>query len=175
MHRTLRSSLTAAAAALALTTVACGREKAADDTATLPSTVPGTPPATASPTTTDSAAATMPGAPAGNLRITDVALGRAVRGDTAVVDEVDDFAATDTIHAIVRHVDAPAGATITARWTYQDGQVVDERTETLSAGGTTAAYSHFMIAKPSAWPKGDYKLHILVNGNEVETEDFNVK
>ena len=52
---------------------------------------------------------------------------------------------------------------------------MDERTETVSPTGTGPAYTHFLIAKPTAWPKGDYKLHILVNGNEVETEDFKVE
>jgi hypothetical protein len=102
-------------------------------------------------------------------------LGRAMRGDTAVVEDTDDFGVSDTIHAVVRHEGAAQNATITARWTFQDGQVVDERTETVSPTGTGAAYTHFMIAKPTAWPKGDYKLHILVNGNEVETEDFKVE
>jgi len=29
--------------------------------------------------------------------------------------------------------------------------------------------------KATAWPKGNYKLSILLNGTEVETEDFEIK
>lgn len=127
-------------------------------------------------TTTAAGTLDQPAADAtGNLRVTEVDLGRAMQGDTAVADETDDFRTTDTIHAVVRHEGQATGARITARWTFQDGQVVDERTETVSPAGTGAAYTHFMISKASGWPKGKYTLHVLVNGNEVETEEFEVK
>ena len=93
---------------------------------------------------------------------------------TAVMAEIGDFAPADTIHAVVKHEGAATDVRITARWTFQDGQVVDERTETVSPSGTGAAYTHFMISKPGGWPVGDYTLTILVNGQEVESEDFEV-
>ena len=160
MTRILRSTLTGAIAAVALTAAACNRDAAVDDeTRTAPGTVD------------QPAAAPAPGA---TLRVTDVALGRAMRGDTAVVDEVGDFKPADTIHAVVKHEGIATDARITARWTFQDGQVVDERTETVSPSGTGPAYTHFMISKPGGWPTGDYKLTVLVNGQEVETEDFEI-
>ena len=80
-----------------------------------------------------------------------------------------------TIHAVVKTEGAASGATITARWTFQDGQVVNEKSETISPTGTRTDYTHFMISKPSGWPVGKYTLHVLVNGNEVEKKDFEVK
>ena len=65
------------------------------------------------------------------------------------------------------------GVQIVGRWTFQDGQVVDERTESISPTGD--AYTEFHIAKPSGWPAGKYTLHVLVNGQEVQTKDFTVK
>ena len=159
--RTLRTSLVGAVAALSLT-AACNRDRGAAEADTATRTAPGT--------------VDQPAAPSTNvLRVTDVALGRAMRGDTAVVEELAEFGVRDTIHAVVRHEGAAQGATIAARWTFQDGQVVDERSETVSPTGARAEYTHFMISKPSGWPKGDYKLHVLVNGNEVQTKDFEVK
>ncbi|HEU4564479.1 MAG TPA: hypothetical protein VFS05_07520 [Gemmatimonadaceae bacterium] len=113
--------------------------------------------------------------PAATLKVTDVELGRSMRGDTAIADETDDFKPAETIHAVVKHEGAAQGAQLTARWTYQDGQVVDERTETISPTGSQREYTHFMISKPSGWPKGKYTLHVLLNGQEVETKDFEVK
>jgi hypothetical protein len=159
--RTLHRSLAGVAAALLL--AACGGDREAAGTAS--DTAVGTVPPAAAPTT----------AAAGDLRVTEVDLGRAMVGDTAVIEDTDDFAPTDTIHAVVRHEGAAESATITARWTFQDGQVVDERTETVTGTGTTAAYTHFMITKPTAWPAGRYTLHVLVNGAEVESEEFEVK
>ena len=160
MTRILRSTLTGAIAAVALTAAACNRDAAVDDeTRTAPGTVD------------QPAAAPAPGA---TLRVTDVALGRAMRGDTAVVEEVGDFKPADTIHAVVKHEGAATEARLTARWTFQDGQVVDERTETISPTGTGATYTHFQISKPGGWPTGNYKLTLLLNGQEVESEDFEI-
>ena len=155
--RTLHRTIAGAAAVLAL--AACG---GGDDAATVDTGL-GTAPPAAAPAATD-------------LRVTDVHLGRAMVGDTAVAEEMEDFAPGDTIHAVVRHEGAAAGATITARWTFQDGQVVDERSETVAAGAAGAvAHTHFMIAKATPWPAGNYTLRVLVNGTEVESEEFEIK
>jgi hypothetical protein len=161
MTPTLRSILAGATAVLALATAGCNKDTADDDVATR------TPPGTAAPAPAPAPAAT-------GLRVTDVSLGRAMVGDTAVAEDIDDFRTTDTIHAVVKHEGAGADARITARWTFQDGQVVDERTETVAATGTAAAYTHFQVSKPGGWPAGNYKLTILVNGQEVESEDFEI-
>jgi hypothetical protein len=160
--RILRSSLVGAAAALSLATLACNKDRADDNVATLD---------TAGPVATAPAPVPAPGA---ELNVTDIALGTTVVGDTAVANATDDFKPADTIHAIVRH-EGGAGATLTARWTFEDGQVVDERSETLAAATTGTHYTHFTVSKPSGWPAGDYKLHILVNGNEVDSKDFKVE
>jgi hypothetical protein len=162
MHRPIRISILAAASALLLG--ACGRGDDADTTADADTATTAAPGQVAPPATD-----------AGTLRVTEVELGRSMRGDTAVADETDDFTPRDTIHAIVRHEGAATGARITARWTFEDGQVVDERTETVSPSGAGAAFTHFMVSKASPWPAGKYTLRILVNGTEVETEEFEVK
>ena len=113
--------------------------------------------------------------PASTLRVTEVDLGRTLQGDSALADETDDFRPSDAIHALVRHSGTATGATLTARWTFQDGQVVDERTETISTTGTGTHFTHFTISKPSGFPKGNYKLQILLNGQAVESKDFEVK
>jgi hypothetical protein len=35
--------------------------------------------------------------------------------------------------------------------------------------------TEFHISKPGGWPKGKYKVEILLNGVAAETEDFEVK
>lgn len=151
----------ASAASLLLVTTAC--KKDADETAMTPDTA-----------ATTTAAGTVE-APATTLRVTEVDLGRTMKGDSAIDDKTDDFKANDTIHALVAHEGMATDAKITARWTFEDGQVVDERTETVSPTTDAKSYTHFMISKASGWPKGKYTLHVLVNGNEVETKDFEVK
>ncbi len=55
------------------------------------------------------------------------------------------FAPTDTIYASVA-TDSASASTLSARWTFEDGQLVSETLETV-AGGERAA-TEFHIAKP---------------------------
>jgi hypothetical protein len=106
------------------------------------------------------------------LRVADVTLGRHVDATKKVTDATDTFAQKDSIYASV-HTSGAVNGKITARWTFQDGQVVDERSETISGKGDD--YTEFHISKPSGWPAGKYTLHVLVDGNDVQTKDFTVK
>src|SRR5262249_19431592 len=54
-----------------------------------------------------------------------------------------------------------APVTLTARWTYEDGQVVNESSQQAEAGPAT---TEFHIAKPSGWPAGSYQIEILADG-----------
>jgi hypothetical protein len=109
----------------------------------------------------------------GAVRVTDVDLGNAIRADRRVIDETDDFRPTDTIYASVVTEGAASGSSLTARWTYQDGQVVDETTQTISPTGP--AVTEFHISKPDGFPTGNYQVEILLNGRSVEKKDFEVK
>lgn len=162
MHSNFRALIVGSAAAFMLT--ACG-----GDTATDEFDVDATPDMDMS---ADPAAAPAPAEAA--LRIIDVSLGNAVEGDTAVVEDMNAFAPTDAIHAVVSHEGMGGDARITARWTYQDGQVVDERTEVVTSSGMGAEYTHFQIANPAGWPAGQYTLDISVNDMQQHTETFEV-
>lgn len=107
-----------------------------------------------------------------NVQVADVAIGRGVSADKHIANQSDTFAARDTIYASIHTTGAAPNTNLTARWTFQDGQVVDERTETISPSGD--AYTEFHISKPSGWPAGKYTLHVLVNGQETQTKDFTV-
>ncbi len=108
------------------------------------------------------------------VRVADVTLGKSIGADKRVTSATDTFGTRDTVYASVRTTGASSSGTpLTARWTFQDGQVVDERTETISPTGE--AYTEFHVAKPSGWPTGKYTLHVLVNGSEVQTKDFTVR
>jgi hypothetical protein len=113
----------------------------------------------------------MPSAPAG-VSVVNVQLGRAVGADKKVTLAADSFAPTDTIYASVDTQGTAASATLTARWTYQDGQTVHEETQTIAPTGP--ATTEFHIAKPDGWPRGTYRLEILVDGVSARTASFRV-
>jgi hypothetical protein len=64
-------------------------------------------------------------------------------------------------------------ATVTARWTYEDGQVVDESRQDI--GPTTGAtVTEFHLSRAEGWPTGGYKVEVLLNGASARTRDFKV-
>jgi hypothetical protein len=119
------------------------------------------------------AEAPAPAAPAAQpVRVMAVTLGRAVGADKRVATALDTFAPTDTIYASVDTQGAAPSASLSARWTYQDGQVVHEETQTIAPSGPAA--TEFHISKPDGWPKGDYKVEILLDGASARTASFRV-
>lgn len=123
------------------------------------------------PATQTSGGAIAPG-PA-SVQVADVILGRSVSADKRVADQTDTFSPRDTIYASVHTTGTSQNANLAARWTYQDGQVVTESNQSISPTGD--AYTEFHIFKPSGWPAGKYTLHLLVNGQEVQTKDLTVR
>ena len=163
MKRMTPTSIAAALSfALVLSAAACKKSKPANYTDTAGGAV--APSTTAAPTATPSSNA---------LAVKDLSLGRKLGTDKKVSDETDTFKPTETIYASVHTAGVAQGAKLTARWTFENGQLVNERSETISPNGD--AYTEFHISKPSGWPEGKYTLHVLLNGNEVQTKDFQVK
>lgn len=120
-----------------------------------------------------SSGAIAPASSANTVQVTDVALGRSVGTNKQVASATTTFTPGDTIYASVHTTGAAQNANITARWTFQDGQVVNERTESISP--SSDAYTEFHISKPSGWPAGNYTLHVLLNGQEAQTKTFTVQ
>ena len=107
------------------------------------------------------------------VRVTDVTLGRAIGGDKAITDRTETFRPNDTIYASVATDGSASSATLRARWTFEDGQVVDESTNTIAPN--TRERTEFHISKPNGWPAGKYKLEVFLDNRPVETKDFEVR
>lgn len=155
MRTFIRTPLSARAAflSLALLTVgACGKKANQTDT-----------------TTAGGAIAPASGA----VQVSEVAIGRGVTPDKHVANPTDNFSSRDTLVASVHTTGSAPTTNLTARLTFQDGQVADERSETIAPNGD--AYTEFHFSKPSGWPAGKYTVHVLVNGQEVQTKNLTVK
>ena len=107
------------------------------------------------------------------VRVTEVTLGRAVGADKAVTDRTDNFKPSDTIYASVATEGSAPSATVRARWTFEDGQLVDESTRTIAPNNRER--TEFHISKPSGWPAGKYKVEVFLDNQSVETKSFDVK
>ena len=107
------------------------------------------------------------------VKVTQIDVGRSVTADKAIAEKTDSFRPADTFYVSVKTDGSGPSATLTARWTYEDGQVVDESTQTiLPTGGATA--TEFHLAKPDGWPAGEYKVEVLLNRASAGTREFKV-
>jgi hypothetical protein len=110
--------------------------------------------------------------PAPTLQVATVDVGTAIDAERRVTTSGTTFGIRDTIYAAVATTGNGNG-TLTARWTFEDGQVVEESQQAVAASGN--ATTEFHIAKPSAWPAGKYRVTILLDGREVSSKDFEIK
>jgi hypothetical protein len=133
---------------------------------------PAPPPAPA-PTPAPAPAPAPAPPPVVQFAATGVTLGNAVNADNTVLAPMSAFATSDTIYAAVATVGAAPTATLSAKWTYQDGQVVNESSQTIAPTG--AAVTTFNIQKPDGWPVGKYAVEITVNGAAGPKAEFEVK
>ena len=108
------------------------------------------------------------------VHVSQVDIGRSLAADKTINANTDSFKPNDTIYAsIATEGTATAPTRLKARWTYQDGQVVDESTQTIAP--TANARTEFHISKPDGWPAGKYKLEVFVNGSSAATRDIEVE
>jgi pyruvate/2-oxoglutarate dehydrogenase complex dihydrolipoamide acyltransferase (E2) component len=185
------SALATATVAGLLVLTACGKKEDQQNAAPAPaatapaaaSTAPAAPAAAttaaAAPAAQPAAAPVAPAAPAAadTLKVGAVTLGNAVGADKKVSKAKNAFAPSDkTIYASVATDGTTAGATLNAKWTYQDGETtttVSDISQSISTEGP--AVTTFKIQNPNEWPEGKYKVTISLNGQAVGNEAFDVK
>ncbi|HEY5440595.1 MAG TPA: hypothetical protein VIJ90_04855 [Gemmatimonadaceae bacterium] len=107
------------------------------------------------------------------LAVIDVDMGRHFDDDKKISDKTDAFAPTDTIYASVHTSGVVTNAPLVGRWTFEDGTILDEKTDSITTTGD--ARTIFFIVKPSGFGTGKYSLHVLIDGKEVSTRDAAVK
>jgi hypothetical protein len=107
------------------------------------------------------------------VRVTDVSVGRAIGGDKAITDVTDTFKPNDTIYASVATDGTAQSATVRAKWTFEDGQVVNDSTRTIAPNKPER--TEFHISKPDGWPAGKYKLEVFLDNQAAGTKDFAVR
>ena len=104
------------------------------------------------------------------VTVTSIELGNEVGADNRVPAPMGTFATSDTVHASV--VTDGTGGTVATRWTFEDGQVVHTEDKIVPAGEQV---TDFMITNPSGWPAGTYTLEVTVDGQVVQTREFEVR
>lgn len=113
--------------------------------------------------------------PLAGIAITSATLGNALDADRRVTAAADTFRPDDTIFVAVE-TSGTAGGTLTARWTYDpSGRATAVRDETQKVAPGSPAVTEFHVRKPDGWPRGEYQVVILANGEPLATKRFSVK
>ncbi len=107
------------------------------------------------------------------VALASVDLGRAIGADKKVTAATAVFGVRDTIYASVATTGVAASAVLTAKWTFQTGQLVDSTSRPIAPTGP--ATTEFHIVKASAWPAGKYKVSITLDGGAPIDKEFEVK
>ena len=137
-----------------------------------------TPPPAPTTTAPEPAPATTTPPAAPTASVTALDLGNSVGPDNRVTAPATTFAPKDTIYAAVSTgTSDPAGSVagkLGAKWTHVDSnQVVHEESKDITFAGD--GVTDFQISKPDGWPTGKYRVEISLDGNVVQTRDFEVK
>jgi hypothetical protein len=117
------------------------------------------------------APAPAPAPPA--FAVQGIELGKSIGADKKVTAPSTSFGRRDTIYASVATEGAAPSKTISAKWTFQDGQVVKEQSESIAPTGPAA--TEFHISKKGPWPVGKYKVEVSVDGASAGSKDFEIK
>ena len=163
MNRTLSHLLIAAA----LGTVALAGCKKKDAATVTP---PASPATVATPTP-------MP-MPATTASVTSVDLGTTAGADMKISAPTTTFKPGDTVIAAVSTSTSDPAASVPGKlgvkWTHVDSnQTVHEESKDVNFSG--AGVTDFQISKPDGWPAGKYRVEVSLDGNVVQTRDFEVK
>ena len=106
------------------------------------------------------------------LRVSGVETGKGLNADKTVMNDAHDFGVRDTVYVSVKTEGAGSGK-LAAKFTFKDGQVIEESSQDIAPTGDS--YSEFHIMKATPWPKGDYKVEITLDGVPAGSKDFTVK
>ena len=116
---------------------------------------------------------------AATAAVSSVDLGNAVGADMRVTAPMTSFSPKDTIYAAVSTATSDPAASVPgklgAKWTHVDSNQVVKEEPAKDVTFTGAGVTDFQISKPDGWPTGKYKVEITLDGNVVQTRDFEVK
>ena len=111
---------------------------------------------------------------AGAVSVSQIDLGRSLKPDLKIDENTSTFRPVDVIYLSVE-TKGEGPVTLGTRWTYQDNQLVNESSRTISTNGNEPVRTEFHISKPEGLPAGKYHVVVMLNGTTAGQKDFEVK
>lgn len=116
-------------------------------------------------------------APAPAPTVTGIELGSKLGPNNTIAQAATVFGKRDTVFVSVIAQNAVPTSSLTAKWTFQTGQMIDSTTQAFARtdATNTATTTEFHISKKTPWPAGKYKVEIWLDGTSVGSRDFEIK
>jgi hypothetical protein len=99
-----------------------------------------------------------------------IEVGNRIGPNKRVVEATTKFADRDTFYVSIVTQAFPEGSTLTARWTFEDGQQVDSSSQRVA--WATVSVTEFHLVKPDPWPSGRYTVEVWLNGRSLGRREF---
>lgn len=106
------------------------------------------------------------------LRVAGVMIGKRIGIGNRITEPTFQFAPQDTVHLSVATQGAVEGATLTAAWRSQSGEVIQKSSEPVRPAGENTG---FHLAQAKGLKPGTYKVIVFLGGDSVDTKVFAVK
>ncbi len=124
----------------------------------------------------DTPVAMAPAAPP-MAAVSNIETGKHLGPNNRVTEATTTFAPKDTLYLSVVTDNSMPTTTLTAKWMFEGGQLVDSTTQVVARTDMTnpTAVTEFHVVKPSGWPVGKYKVEVWLDGVAAGSRDIEVK
>jgi hypothetical protein len=119
------------------------------------------------------AAAPADTAPSNDLKVAAVMIGKRIGQGNLITEPTFQFAPKDTVYISVSTTGKPDSATLSTKWRFQTGEVLDSSSTTIQPKGEDV--TEFHLTRPKDWKVGTYSVTLYADGDSVDSKAFVVK
>jgi hypothetical protein len=124
-------------------------------------------------TETGAAAAPADTAVSKDLAVAAVMIGKRIGQGNLITEPTFQFAPKDTVYLSVSTTGKPESATLSTKWRFQTGEVLDSSSTTIQPKGEDV--TEFHLTRPKDWKVGTYSVTLYADGDSVDSKAFVVK
>jgi hypothetical protein len=108
-----------------------------------------------------------------DLDVAAIMIGKRIGQTNLITEPTFQFAPKDTVYISVSTTGAPDSATLSTKWRFQTGEVLDSSRKTIQPEGEDA--TEFHLTSPKAMRVGTYSVTVYADGDSVDSKAFVVK
>jgi hypothetical protein len=108
-----------------------------------------------------------------DLAVAAVMIGKRIGQGNLITEPTFQFAPKDTVYLSVSTTGKPESATLSTKWRFQTGEVLDSSSTTIQPKGEDV--TEFHVTRPKDWKVGTYSVTLYADGDSVDSKAFVVK